>query len=95
MSRYQVLFAQWRNLVIGLDMWPSVRRIAKGCSSKAYPLYSTFMGKLAQYIFELDAQYLSKLKEAIVTKHKSTGIKSSNKQLVQCSLTKERLQHCR
>ena len=42
------LFSLWDNLVIHLDVWHFMRRIAAGCNTEAHPLYSVFLSRLSQ-----------------------------------------------
>ena len=46
------LFSLWDNLVICLDIWHFMRRIAAGCNTEAHPVYSVFVSCLSQCIFQ-------------------------------------------
>ena len=37
------LFSLWENLVMCLDIWHFMRRIAAGCNTESHPLYSVFL----------------------------------------------------
>ena len=46
------LFSLWDNLVICINIWHFMRRFAAGCNSEAPPLYSVFVSRLSQCIFQ-------------------------------------------
>ena len=45
------LFKHWPDLVIRLDIWHFMRRLAVGCTTEAHPLYGVFLGQLLECIF--------------------------------------------
>lgn len=63
-SKFQALFNEWPNLLIRLDIWHFMRRIAFGCTSEQHPLYSVFMSNLSQCIFEWDKEDHKRLLDA-------------------------------
>ena len=46
------LFFKWPGLIISLDIWPFMRRLALGCTTESHPLYSVFLGRFSQCIFQ-------------------------------------------
>lgn len=59
------LFSLWENLVIRLDIWHFMRRIATGCNPEAHPLYySVFVSCLSQCLFQWSKEDLDLLKTA-------------------------------
>lgn len=53
-SPSQRLFAQWESLVVRLDIWHFMKRIATGCTTDCHPLYGVFLSRLSSCIFEWD-----------------------------------------
>ena len=41
-------------MLVRLDVWHFMRRLAVGCTSESHPLYGMFMAKLSTAIFEWD-----------------------------------------
>ncbi|XP_052471905.1 uncharacterized protein LOC128028665 [Carassius gibelio] len=58
------MFSEWDQLVVRLDVWHFIRRIAVGVTTDSHPLYAPFMGHLSACIFEWDAGDVERLKEA-------------------------------
>lgn len=58
------MFSEWDQLVVRLDLWHFMRRIAVGVTTDCHPLYGPFMGRLSACIFEWDAGDVERLKEA-------------------------------
>ena len=84
------LFPDWPGLVVKLDIWHFMRRIAAVVTTEAHPLYSVFMGRLARCIFEWDKDDLAKLREAKEAEMGAAGIHSGT------WITKKELSlHCR
>ncbi|ROL46208.1 hypothetical protein DPX16_8611 [Anabarilius grahami] len=55
----------WDQLVVRLDLWHFMRRIAVGVTTNSLLLCGPFMGRLSASIFEWDAANVKKLKEAL------------------------------
>ncbi|KAL1269406.1 hypothetical protein QQF64_031695 [Cirrhinus molitorella] len=72
------MFSEWDQLVVRLDVWHFMRRIAVGVTKDSHPLYAPFMGRLPACIFEWDAGDVERLKEAC-------GYKLTAKELVRHS----------
>jgi hypothetical protein len=49
------MFKPWKNLVIRLDIWHLMRRLARAVKTESHQLYGVFMSKLSSCIFEWDA----------------------------------------
>jgi hypothetical protein len=49
------LFKPWKNLIVRLDIWHLMRRLARGVKTESHQLYGVFMSKLSSCIFEWDA----------------------------------------
>ena len=47
-GKSKALFAEWDNLLIRLDIYHFMRRIATGCSTESHQLHQTFMARLSQ-----------------------------------------------
>lgn len=95
-SKFKVLFSEWPNLHIRLDIWHFMRRLAFGCSSEAHPLYGVFMSQLSGCIFEWDDRDYNKLLLAKKGQLKATGLKSPSEAAVRNAVTKTDLaSHCR
>lgn len=73
------MFSEWDQLVVRLDVWHFMSRIALGVTTDSHPLYGPFMGRLSACIFEWDAGDVERLKDAC-------GCKPSAKELAR---------HCR
>lgn len=58
------LFSQWSEMVISLNIWHFMRRIAVGCTTESHPMYAIFLGRLSQCIFEWSQEDLQLLKHA-------------------------------
>ena len=46
-GKSKALFAEWDNLLIQLDIYHFMRRIATGCSTESHQLHQTFMARLS------------------------------------------------
>ena len=68
------LFSLWEKLVIRLDIWHFMRRIAVGCNTEAHPLYSVFLSRLSQCIFQWCKDDLDLLKSAKKSELQKQGI---------------------
>ena len=63
-TKVKAMFAAWPDLIIRLDTWHFMRRLAVGCTTDSHPLYAKFMGQLSQCIFEWSEEDLANLKKA-------------------------------
>ncbi|KAI4819903.1 hypothetical protein KUCAC02_027905 [Chaenocephalus aceratus] len=59
------LFPAWPHLLVRLDTWRFMRRLAAGVTSVSHPFYPVFMRRLSSCIFEWDAEDLSLLETAL------------------------------
>ncbi|KAL1265440.1 hypothetical protein QQF64_003467 [Cirrhinus molitorella] len=57
-------FSRWPNVIVCLDIWHFMRRLAVGCTTDAHQLYPTFMARLSSCIFEWDAEDITLLRRA-------------------------------
>ena len=55
------MFRQWNHLIVRLDIWHMMRRIARGIRTESHQLYGVFMAKLSSCIFEWDAGDMEQL----------------------------------
>ena len=58
------LFSGWPDLLVRLDIWHFMRRLAVGCTSESHQLYGIFMSRLSSAIFQWDASDLEELHKA-------------------------------
>jgi len=49
------MFRGWDNIIVRLDVWHLMRRLARGVKTESHQLYGVFMAKLSACIFEWDA----------------------------------------
>ncbi|KAK3726392.1 hypothetical protein QZH41_016260, partial [Actinostola sp. cb2023] len=90
------LFSLWENLVIRLDIWHFMRRFAAGCNTESHPLYSVFLCRLSQCIFQWSNEDLSLLKSAKKSQLQKQGIKDpSDAVIIEHTNRKEFALHCR
>ncbi|KAK3729301.1 hypothetical protein QZH41_011429, partial [Actinostola sp. cb2023] len=90
------LFSLWENLVIRLDIWHFMRRFAAGCNTESHPLYSVFLRRLSQCIFQWSNEDLSLLKSAKKSQLQKQGIKDpSDAVIIEHTNRKEFALHCR
>ncbi|KAI4793352.1 hypothetical protein KUCAC02_032782 [Chaenocephalus aceratus] len=59
------LFPAWPHLLVRLDIWHFIRRLAVGVTSESHPLYPEFMRHLSSCIFVWDAKDMSLLETAL------------------------------
>ncbi|XP_054649542.1 uncharacterized protein LOC129190874 [Dunckerocampus dactyliophorus] len=86
-SKVAVMFGEWKQLVLRLDVWHLMCRFARGVTTKAHVLYGKFMARLSFAIFEWDEGDVTRLREA---KQAEAGHSS----FVKLS-TRELTRHCR
>lgn len=92
-TKLQARFNGWPQLVVRLDIWHFMRRLALGCTTDAHQLYPLFMSRLSACIFEWDAADLALLREAKAKQLQAQGLSSVD---VDRHLTRDELAlHCR
>ncbi|XP_073689484.1 uncharacterized protein [Garra rufa] len=95
-TKLKTRFRGWPDLMIRLDIWHFMRRIALGCTTDAHQLYPIFMSRLSACIFEWDAADLSVLRKAKRALLISQGWPSLADEDVNKHLTRNELAlHCR
>ena len=63
-GRYKSLFDRWTALLVRLDIWHFMQRLAFGDTTESHPLYGTFLSRLSSCIFEWDESDVEALLEA-------------------------------
>lgn len=95
-TKLKARFSGWPDLIVRLDIWHFMRRIAVGCTTDAHQLYPTFMSRLSACIFEWDAADVALLRSAKRQILISQGYPDMSDEEVNKQLTKEELAlHCR
>lgn len=82
-------FGGWLGLVVGLDIYHFMRRLASGCTNDAHPLYPTFMAKLSCCIFEWDSSDVALLQRVKREKLRREGVPGITDKLVDQQITKK------
>jgi hypothetical protein len=90
-SKFQRLFHRWESLLVRLDSWHFMRRIAKACTNESHPLYGIFMAKLSGAIFEWDEKDVDLLREAKKFELVLAGLKNPSTDAVNKSISKVEL----
>ena len=95
-SHLRIQFKDWPDLIIRLDIWHFMRRIARGVVTEQHPLYAEFMSRLSACIFvrvDEDVELLKEAKRAVML---SSGIPNPSGDDVVRAITRAELQlHCR
>ena len=92
-TKLKARFSGWPDLIVRLDIWHYMRRIALGCTTDAHQLFPIFMSRLSACIFEWDAADLALLRKAKTLQLQSHGMVYSD---INKPLTREELTlHCR
>ena len=92
----QRLSSNWEKLIIGLDIWHFMPRVACGGSSESRSLYGRFMAALSAAVFEWEIQDLQALYEAKRAELAKNGINSDPLASMDKYVTKNDLaKHCR
>ncbi|KAG5282919.1 hypothetical protein AALO_G00036170 [Alosa alosa] len=58
------MFAEWGELVVRLDIWHLMRRLASGVTTESHQLYRPFMQQLSSAIFEWQEEDAARLQDA-------------------------------
>ncbi|XP_041934921.1 uncharacterized protein LOC121697461 [Alosa sapidissima] len=58
------MFAEWGELVVRLDIWHLMRRLASGVTTESHQLYRPFMQQLSSAIFEWHEEDAARLQDA-------------------------------
>lgn len=95
-TKLQQRFGGWPDLVVKLDIYHYMRRLAGGCTKDAHPLYPIFMAKLSCCIFGWDKDGVCLLRQAKRAQLKREGVPGITDTMVDQRITKEELAlHCR
>ena len=95
-SQLRKMFAAWSDVIIRLDIWHFMRRLAVACTTDSHPLYGIFMGRLSKCIFEWSREDLQILKAAKRLELLAQEIPDPSDEDVIGRLTKKELAlHCR
>ncbi|XP_049339078.1 uncharacterized protein LOC125804018 [Astyanax mexicanus] len=89
-------FGGWPDIIVRLDIWHFMRRLAAGCTTDAHQLYPTFMSRISSCIFEWDAGDVGLLRKAKREQLAQQGWPPLTEKELDRHLTKEELAlHCR
>lgn len=77
-TKLEVRFGGWPDLIIRLDIWHLMRRLAIACTTEAHQLYAFFMSRLSACIFEWDAADLALLRQAKAQQLRTKGLPTAN-----------------
>jgi hypothetical protein len=69
------LFHNWDTMLVRLDIYHYIRRIASGVTTDAHQLYGVFMGRLSECIFVWDAEDMLNLRRAKLSQLEGQGVK--------------------
>ncbi|XP_047191158.1 uncharacterized protein LOC124850755 [Scophthalmus maximus] len=95
-TKLQQRFGGWPDLVVKLDIYHFMRRLASGCTKDAHPLYPIFMAKLSCCIFEWDSEDVALVRRAKREQLKREGVPGITEKMVDQHITKDELaRHCR
>ncbi|TWW53092.1 hypothetical protein D4764_0263750 [Takifugu flavidus] len=95
-TKIKAKFGRWPNLIVRLDIWHFMRRLAVGCTTDAHQLYPTFMARMSACIFEWDATDVAELRRAKKAQLLQEGWPALSDQELDKHITKDELAlHCR
>ena len=80
-SRYHKLFHSWVKMLVRLDIWHWMKRIAAGALD-SHPLYPSFLRQLSGCIFEWDQDDYRELSDAKREEMEMKGIKNPSDKAV-------------
>ena len=63
-SKVMAIFSTWPKLIVRMDVWHFMRRLAKGCETEMHLLYGKFMRELSVCIFGFSESDTQKLVDA-------------------------------
>ena len=90
-SKYETLFSPW-TILVRLDIWHYMRRLAGGRTTESHPLYGQFMSRL----YARDGSDVQQLVTANKQEMLSAGLPHVSENAVRKAITKDELaQHCR
>ncbi|KAL1265147.1 hypothetical protein QQF64_003174 [Cirrhinus molitorella] len=72
-SKLKQRFGGWPDLVVKLDIYHFMRRLASGCTKDAHPLYPIFMSRLSSCILEWDSGDVALLRQAKREQRRTSG----------------------
>jgi hypothetical protein len=81
-SKFTTMFNLWDNLIIRLDSWHFMRRLASASTNESHPLYGIFMARISTAIFEWDFCDVELLKKAKCGELKLAGIRQPSPETV-------------
>ncbi|XP_060927146.1 uncharacterized protein LOC133001557 [Limanda limanda] len=89
-------FGGWPDLIVRLDIYHFMKRLASGCTKDAHPLHPTFMAKLSSCIFKWDSGDVALLRRAKRAQLVREGVPGITDKMVDLQITKGELaMHCR
>lgn len=95
-TKLQQRFGGWPDLIIRLDIFHFMRRLAAGCTTDAHPLYPIFMARLSVCIFEWDPEDVALLRRSKRVHLQQEGVPGITDAMIDRSISKEELAlHCR
>ncbi|KAJ8349271.1 hypothetical protein SKAU_G00244010, partial [Synaphobranchus kaupii] len=95
-SKLKTRFSGWPDLVVRLDIYHFLRRLAGGCTTDAHHLYPTFMASLSVCIFEWDPADVALLRMAKREQLRQEGVPAITDSLVDRRISKDELAlYCR
>jgi hypothetical protein len=90
------LFTIWEDLIVRLDIWHFMRRIAAGCNTESHQLYGIFLSRLSKCIFEWSREDMELLKTAKRNQILDEGIRNPSEIHIISRISKAELAlHCR
>ena len=95
-TKLKARFSGWPDLVVRLDIWHFLRRLAAGCTTDAHALYPVFMASLSACLFEWDPADVALLRQAKREQLRKEGVPVISDSVVDSRITKAQLaQYCR
>ncbi|KAK3720983.1 hypothetical protein QZH41_018540, partial [Actinostola sp. cb2023] len=95
-TKYNQLFERWPELIIRLDIFHYMRRLALGVTSESHPLYGMFMHRISSAIFEWDEEDYQLLCEAKKGQLIQAGVPRPTESAVRKAISKDELaKHCK
>ena len=91
-----LIFKEWPDLPVRLDIWHFMRRLARGCTTDMHQLFAFFLQQLSKAIFVwsgCDVDLLVRAKRAELAGQKIYGL--SDEDIIKRIGRKEMARHCR